>query len=152
MRDGRGRVSRRYPGPAMRGTGGTYEDLKTGDRIGPYRLDEVLGEGGMGIVSRAVRDPDGDVVALKVLRRELSHDYTYRRRLIHEARAAGEVRHRHMVPVLDAGEEAERSYLAVSFVSGRTLEQRIHSEGPLPLADAVRLLAQVATGVGPPSP
>jgi len=92
-------------------------------------------------VSRAVRDPDGDVVALKVLRRELSYDDPYRRRLIHEARAAGEARHRHLVPVLDAGEEAERSYLAVSFVSGRTLEQRIHSEGPLPLADAVRLLA-----------
>ena len=128
----------------MRGAGGTNEDLKTGDRIGPYRLDEVLGEGGMGIVFRAVRDPDGAVVALKVLRRELSHDDTYRRRLIHEARAAGEVRHRHLVPVLDAGEEAERSYLAVSFVPGRTLEQRIHGEGPLPLADAVRLPAHVA--------
>lgn len=131
----------------MREAGGTNEDLKTGDRIGPYRLDEVLGEGGMGIVFRAVRDPDGDVVALKVLRRELSHDDTYRRRLIHEARAAGEVRHRHLVPVLDAGEEAERSYLAVSFVPGRTLEQRIHVDGPLPLADAVRLLAQVAAGL-----
>jgi serine/threonine protein kinase len=131
----------------MRGAGGTNEDLKTGDRIGPYRLDEVLGEGGMGIVFRAVRDPDGAVVALKVLRRELSHDDTYRRRLIHEARAAGEVRHRHLVPVLDAGEEAERSYLAVSFVPGRTLEQRIHGEGPLPLADAVRLLAHVAAGL-----
>lgn len=122
-------------------------DLEPGDRVGPYRLEEILGEGGMGIVFRAVRDPGGDVVALKVLRRELSHDETYRRRLIHEARAAGEVRHRHLVPVLDAGQDAERSYLAVSFVSGRNLEVRIQEEGALPLADMVRLLAQVAAGL-----
>jgi serine/threonine protein kinase len=101
----------------------------------------------MGIVFRAVREPDADVLALKILRRELSHDETYRRRLIHEARAAGEVRHRHLVPVLDAGQEAERSYLAVAFVPGRSLEQRIQEQGPLPLAAAVRLLAQVSAGL-----
>jgi serine/threonine-protein kinase len=83
----------------------------------------------------------------KVLRRELSHDHTYRRRLIHEARAAGEVRHRHLVPVLDAGEQDGRSYLAVSFVPGRTLEKRIEDDGPLPVADTTRLLAQVASGL-----
>jgi serine/threonine protein kinase len=134
----------RYPSPAVAGRGG---DLGPGDRIGSYLLEEVLGEGGMGIVFRAVRDGDGDVVALKVLRRELSHDETYRRRLIHEARAAGEVRHRRLVPVLDAGQDGDRSYLAVAFVSGRSLEQRIQDEGPLPLADMARLVAQVAGGL-----
>jgi serine/threonine protein kinase len=122
-------------------------DLEPGDRVGPYRLEQVLGEGGMGIVYRAVRDGDGEIVALKVLRRELSHDETYRRRLIHEARAAGEVRHRRLVPVLDAGQDGDRSYLAVAFVQGRSLEQRIQAEGPLPLEDTARVVGQVAGGL-----
>lgn len=123
------------------------QDLVIGDRLGPYRLEEVLGEGGMGIVYRASREPDGDPVALKVLRRELSHDETYRRRFVHEARAAGEVHHRHLVPVLEAGEEDERIYLAVAFVEGRTLEDRIAADGTLPLDQLVRLTAQVASGL-----
>ena len=122
-------------------------ELSAGDRIGPYRLEQVLGEGGMGIVFRAVRETDGETVALKVLRRELSHDETYRRRFVHEARAAGEVRERHLVPVLDAGEQDGRSYLAVAFVAGKTLEQRIADEGPLPIADVVRLTAEVGAGL-----
>jgi serine/threonine-protein kinase len=123
------------------------EDLAAGDTLGAYRLEQILGEGGMGIVFRAVREPDGEVVALKVLRRELSHDETYRRRFVHEARAAGEVRERHLVPVLDAGEQDGRSYLAVAFVPGKTLEQRIADEGPLPIADVVRLTAEVGAGL-----
>ncbi|MGH2545487.1 MAG: serine/threonine-protein kinase [Actinomycetota bacterium] len=122
------------------------ETLRVGDRIGPYLLEEPLGEGGMGIVFRAVRD-DGAVVALKVLRGELSHDETYRRLLLHEARAAGEVRHGHLVPVLDAGEAEDRSYLAVAYVSGRSLEERIQAEGPLQLPELVRLTSQVAAGL-----
>ena len=58
----------------------------------------------MGVVFRAVRQPEGDEVALKVLRAELSADETFRRRFVQEARAAGEVRHKHLVPITDAGE------------------------------------------------
>jgi serine/threonine protein kinase len=123
------------------------EDLKPGDRLGPFRLQSVLGEGGMGIVFHAVREPAGDDVALKVLRRELTHDETYRRRFTHEARAAGEVRHRHLVPVLDAGEADGRTYLAVALVSGRSLADRIEKEGPLPLREVVSLTSQVAAGL-----
>jgi serine/threonine protein kinase len=123
------------------------EDLKPGDRLGPFRLQSVLGEGGMGIVFHAVREPAGDDVALKVLRRELTHDETYRRRFTHEARAAGEVRHRHLVPVLDAGEADGRTYLAVALVSGQSLADRIEKEGPLPLREVVSLTSQVAAGL-----
>ncbi len=79
----------------------------------------------MGVVFRAVREPEGDEVALKVLRAELSADETFRRRFVHEARAAGEVRHKHLVPITDAGEAEGRPYLAVAFVRGRTLEARL---------------------------
>ena len=126
---------------------GRQEELQPGDTLGAYRVESVLGEGGMGIVFRAVRESDGQVVALKVLRRELSHDETYRRRFIHEARAAGTVRHKHLVPVLEAGETGDRSYLAVAYVEGRSLEDRIEAEGPLPV-DAILVLSyQVATGL-----
>jgi serine/threonine-protein kinase len=122
-------------------------DLSPGDHLGPFRLESVLGEGAMGIVYKAVREPAEEVVALKVLRRELTHDDTYRRRFVHEARAAGEVHHNHLVPVLEAGEADDRSYLAVAYVNGRSLEARIQNEGALPLDDLLQLTSEVAAGL-----
>jgi serine/threonine-protein kinase len=101
----------------------------------------------MGVVFSAVREPDGDEVALKILRSELSGDDTFRQRFVHEARAAGEVRHKHLVPILDAGEAEGRPYLAVAFVRGDTLEQRLADHGALPLDDLVRVIAHVASGL-----
>jgi len=120
-------------------------DPNPGDVVGPYRLEAVLGEGAMGIVYRATRDDA--VVALKVMRGELSGDELYRRRFAHEVRAATEVTHRHLVPVLEGGEADGRYYLAVAFVPGRTLEERLRGEGPLPLTDLLRVGAQVASGL-----
>ena len=122
-------------------------ELAVGDRLGPYRLDSLLGEGGMGIVFRAEREPDGSVVALKVLRKELSADEVYRRRFIHEARVAEEVQHKHLVPILEAGEAEGRSYLAVACVQGRSLEERIGTDEPLPLADTLRVAAEVGAAL-----
>jgi serine/threonine-protein kinase len=121
--------------------------LEPGNRLGAYRLEERLGEGGMGVVFRAIKEPEGDEVALKVLRAELSADETFRRRFVHEARAAGEVRHKHLVPITDAGEAEGRPYLAVAFVHGSTLESRLSHQGPLPIADIVRVVAHVASGL-----
>ena len=121
--------------------------LEPGDRLGPYRLEERLGEGGMGVVFRAVKEPEGNEVALKILRAELSSDETFRHRFVHEARAAGEVRHKHLVPIVDAGEADGRPYLAVAYVRGRTLEDRLAKEGPLTLEDLVRVVAHVASGL-----
>jgi serine/threonine protein kinase len=121
-------------------------EFEPGGHVGAYRLEERLGEGGMGVVYRAVREPEGDEVALKVLRAELSADETFRRRFVHEARAAGEVRHKHLVPITEAGEVDGRPYLAVAFVRGRTLEQRL-ADGRLPIPDVVRVVAHVASGL-----
>lgn len=123
------------------------EDLAPGATLGPYRLESQLGEGGMGIVFRAAREPDGQVVALKVLRRELTGDETHRRRFMREARAAAEVHHRHLAPVLDVGEADGRVYLAVSFIEGRSLDDRIREEGPLPVPDIVTLAYQMASAL-----
>jgi serine/threonine protein kinase len=122
-------------------------DLEPGHRLGAYRLEERLGEGAVGVVFRAIREPEGDEVALKILRAELSADETFRRRFVHEARAAGEVRHKHLVPITDAGEAEGRPYLAVAFVRGQTLEARLATDRPMTLEDVVRFVAHVASGL-----
>jgi serine/threonine-protein kinase len=115
-------------------------------RIGPYLLDSVLGEGSMGIVFRASHD-DGTVVALKVLRPELSADEVYRRRFEREGRIASSLTHPHLVEVIDTGEAGGRSYLASRFVPGESLAERLERDGTLPVADVVRLAGEVGTGL-----
>ena len=120
--------------------------LGPGDRLGPYVLETVLGEGAIGVVFRAAPD-DGSVVALKILRTELSRDETYRRRFAREARIASVVRHRHLVPILDLGEARGYHYLAVEYVDGGSLRERLDAEGPLAVDAAIELAAQVAAAI-----
>ena len=86
----------------------------------------------MGVVFRAVREPEGDEVALKVLRAELSADETFRQRFVHEARAAGEVRHKHLVPITDAGEAEGRPTSRSRSSAVGPLEARLAKDGPAP--------------------
>jgi len=120
--------------------------LEVGHGLGPYRIEARLGQGGMGVVFRAIHD-DGRTVALKVLRDELGTDERFRRRLAHEARAAIAVTHPNLVPVLETGEADGRLYLAVGYVHGRSLAERLAGDGPLPVADLVRLAGEVGAGL-----
>src|SRR6476659_4005027 len=95
-------------------------ELAVGDVIGTYRIDALLGRGGMGQVFRATHE-DGAVVALKVLRADLAGEDALHRRFRHEARAASAVEHKHVVRVLDVGEADGRRYIAMDFVDGQTL-------------------------------
>jgi serine/threonine protein kinase len=122
-------------------------DLEVGDRLGPYRLEERLGDGGMGIVFKAIRDPHAEVVALKVLRPELAGDEAYRRRFAREGQVAAGLSHRHLVPVLDAGEAEGHPYLASRYIAGRTLAQILESEGPLALSPLLRITAEIGTAL-----
>ena len=87
-----------------------------GDAVGPYRIEALLGEGGMGQVFRAAHAQTGDLVALKLLRPEFASDEGLIRRLLREARAARTVEHRHLVGLLDAGEAEGEHYLALELV------------------------------------
>jgi serine/threonine-protein kinase len=122
-------------------------ELEEGGRLGPYRLEHLLGEGGMGIVFKAVQEPHGEVVALKVLRAELSADETYRRRFAREGQIAAGLTQRHLVPVVDSGELEGRPYLAARYVVGRNLAELIESEGPLALSPLVRTTSEIATAL-----
>jgi eukaryotic-like serine/threonine-protein kinase len=121
-------------------------ELEPGETLGPYRLEELLGEGGMGLVFRAVRESDGEVVALKVMRFELISDPVFGRRFEQEARAASEVTEPHLVPVLEAGQADGRRYLASKYIPGETLEELL-DDGALTLADTARWAQHVGAGL-----
>jgi serine/threonine protein kinase len=122
-------------------------ELEPGDTLGPYRLEELLGEGGMGLVFRAVRESDGEQVALKVMRFELIEDPVFGKRFEQEARAASEVRDPHLVPVLDAGQADGRRYLAVAYIAGGTLEDRLVERGRLEIDETARFAEHVGAGL-----
>ena len=100
----------------------------------------------MGLVFRAVHS-GGDVVALNVLKRELGEDEVFKQRFGQEARAAVEVQHPNLVPIIEAGEAEGRPYLAVRYAEGGTLEERLQDDGPLGLEETLRLTDQLAAGL-----
>jgi serine/threonine protein kinase len=97
----------------------------------------------VGVVLRARRASDGQIVALKVLREELAQDEIYRRRFAHEMRAANEAINRHLVSIIDAGEIEGRPYLAMAYLSGPSLEARLEQGGPLSLHDVTMITSEV---------
>jgi serine/threonine-protein kinase len=124
------------------------QELQPGETLGPYRLEELLGEGGMGLVFKAVRETDGEVVALKVMRFELIEDPVFGRRFEQEARAASEVSEPHLVPVLEAGQAEGRRFLASKYIDGKTLEDLLdEGEGQLGLADTAKWAQDVGAGL-----
>ena len=122
-----------------RGTG----DLQAGDVFGEYRVQERLGEGAMGTVYRAIRDLETTPVALKLVKSEFATDGLYRQRFLHEARAASEVDHPHLVNVIDAGEVDGRQFLAMRLVSGRPLDELVKAGELLEPATAATLATQI---------
>jgi serine/threonine-protein kinase len=119
---------------------------KPGDSVGPFRVESMIGEGGMGRVFLAV-GPDGTEVALKVVKAELAKDDVFRRRFEREAGAAARVNHTNVVPVLATGEHDGVPYLAQQFITGGSLEDKIKRETRLDLRETVDLCTQVADGL-----
>jgi serine/threonine protein kinase len=134
------------PGPTVVRSTSSRSEPRPGETIGGYRLEELLGEGGMGRVYRAA-DTDGTPVALKLIRPEHGGDPTFRRRFARETKAALAVRHPHVVPVLRAGEHEGAPYLATAFLAGGSLDARLREHGALDLERTVTLLLQVAGGL-----
>ena len=119
---------------------------RPGDSLGPYRITRVIGRGRMGIVFEGTED-GGEPVALKVVTTELSQDEVFLRRFRREVKAAQKIEHPNVVPVLDDGVEGGLPYLVQRLIPGGSLADRVEKSGPLPLEEAVRLLAGAAAGI-----
>src|ERR1700733_11708734 len=112
--------------------------------IGPYRIEAVLGEGGMGVVYRALDTKLNRPVAIKFLFEELA-DAAARRRFQREAQTASSLNHPHILTVHDAGEFEGRQYLVTEFVDGGTLKDWANQEKRT-WREIIELLTGVADG------
>src|SRR6478672_8566945 len=111
---------------------------------GEYSLQREIGRGGMGIVYLA-RDVQLDRdVAIKVLPTHLARLTTARERFVQEARTAAGLSHPNIVPIHRVGEADGFVFFVMSYVEGETLGERLRTQGPLPPAEAARVLREVA--------
>ena len=118
----------------------------SGDRLGPYEVEHLLGAGGMGEVYRGVDTRLGRAVALKVISQRLVGDEGSRRRFETEARAASALNHPAIVTIYDIGEGDGLSWIAMELVEGRTLREAI-ADGPLSIRQAWSIARQLAEGL-----
>ncbi|MFF9320203.1 WD40 repeat domain-containing serine/threonine protein kinase [Streptomyces sp. NPDC014735] len=119
--------------------------LGSGDPVtaGPYRLEGLLGSGGMGRVYLA-RTPAGSAVAVKVVHREYAADASFRKRFEQEVSAARRVQGLYTVPVVDADLSTDEPWLATAYVPGPALHDAVAARGPLAVEAVLALTAQVA--------
>jgi len=112
--------------------------------IGPYRLIEQLGEGGMGVVHLALA-PSGRAVAIKVLRAHIAHDNEARSRLAREVQTLARVQDARVAAVLDADTEGLRPYIVTRYIPGPALDRVVSEDGPLE-GEALLRLGRGLTG------
>jgi serine/threonine protein kinase/Leucine-rich repeat (LRR) protein len=116
-------------------------------RLGPYRLLEVIGSGGMGVVFRGEDMALQRPVAVKVLRSELAADPRARERFLREARAAAALDHENVIAVYHVGQEAGIPFLGMQWLRGRSVEDLLRQFGRLNAPTVLRLGYQMALGL-----
>jgi serine/threonine protein kinase len=115
--------------------------------FGPYEVLEVVGQGGMGIVFKALEPALDRVVALKVLAPRLASSATPRRRFIREGKAAAAVTHDHIVAIHGVSEAEGLPYIVMQHIIGESLQDRLDRAGPLELEEIVRIGLETAYGL-----
>ncbi len=120
--------------------------IVVGQTISHYRVVAKLGEGGMGIVYKAEDTTLERTVALKLLAQHLLNDEEAKERFLREAKAAAALSHPNICTVYEIAEGDGKTFIAMEFVKGETLEERI-AAGPLTLKDALDIGRQVADGL-----
>ncbi|MGD9527508.1 MAG: protein kinase, partial [Pseudonocardia sp.] len=112
--------------------------------FGQYRIESLIGRGGMGEVHRAYDTRRDRPVALKLLPSVLSEDPEYQRRFRRESYTVARLREPHVIPIHDYGEIDDQLYIDMRLVDGRSLAALLGEHGALPPARAVQLISQVA--------
>jgi DNA-binding beta-propeller fold protein YncE len=131
---------------AAAAVGAMSAELAAGADVAGYRVEALVGRGGMGVVYRAHDLALERPVALKVLSPELADDDAFRGRFLRESRLAASLDHPSVVPVYDAGEARGDLYIAMRYVEGTDLKELL-AAGPLDPERALALLAPVASAL-----
>ncbi len=121
--------------------------INPGATFGGYRVESLIGRGGMGVVYRATDLSLERPVALKLVAPELAEDKRFRERFLREPRLAASLDHPNVIPIYEAGERDGQLYLAMRYVDGSDLKTVLARDGKLAPERALRILAQVAAAL-----
>ena len=123
--------------------------IPLGDLVaGKYRIERVIGQGGMGVVVAAMHEQLGQRVAIKMLLQEAKASQNALARFMREARAAASIRGEHVARVLDVGElEGGAPYIVMEYLEGRDLAETLAQGGPLPAEEAVAYVLQACEAI-----
>jgi serine/threonine protein kinase len=119
-------------------------DVRIGSMIAGYRIDGLLGRGGMGVVYRAEHLRLHRPVALKLLAPEIAEDERFRARFLRESELAASIDHPNIIPIYDAGEEQGLLFIAMRHVGGTDLRTLLRETGRLPPERALSIIRQIA--------
>jgi streptogramin lyase/predicted Ser/Thr protein kinase len=119
-------------------------DPLIGTELAGYRIESVVGKGGMSVVYLAEHQRLHRKAALKVLAPELAENESFRDRFLRESEIAAQLDHENVIPIFDAGEADGVLYIAMRYVEGTDLRARLKRDGALEPARALAILAQVA--------
>lgn len=116
-------------------------------RFGNYVLERTIATGGMGEVFYArQRTAFNREVAIKIIRSDLVHDMTARRRFLREAEVHAHIKHEHILPLYEFNEEEDRLFLVTPYIATGTLADRLH-RGPLMLAETQQIFVSLVQAV-----
>jgi len=122
-------------------------DPRIGTELAGYRIEALLGRGGMSVVYRAEDLALERKVALKVLAPELAENERFRERFLRESRVAASIDHSNIIPIYEARETDGLLYIAMRYVEGTDLGSLLEREGPLEPDRALSILGQVASAL-----
>ena len=117
-----------------------------GENVGPYRIIEQLGQGGMATVYKAYHAALDRYVAIKALHPAFGEDQSFLSRFQREARLVAKLEHPNIVPVYDYSEHEGRPYLVMKYIEGDTLKARL-SQGPLTSAEIEKIVTAVGSAL-----
>jgi len=117
-------------------------------QIGKYRIERELGRGGMGVVYKGFDPIVERTVAIKTIRLDVENAEELVTRLKREAKSVGHLEHTNIVTLYDAGEAGGLFYLAMQFIKGETLQDRIDRQRWFPLKEICELFRQICAGLG----
>ncbi len=120
--------------------------FNVGENVGPYRIIEQLGQGGMATVYKAFHAALDRYVAIKALHPAFGEDPNFEARFQREARLVARLEHPHIVPIYDYAEHQGRPYLVMKFIEGETLKARL-AQGPLTTAEITNVVESVGAAL-----